>query len=135
MTDGPHAWRVAQAQIEKRGGLVIAMSGLLSAIVLLAENANIVSGILGASAGALIGGIVVGMATVRTVPVIITASFALLGAALFAVETFIETAVQGQNMFGVAPMVALATIFGAFAGAIAGAIVSLMVKGFSRKWR
>ncbi len=135
MTDGPHAWRVAQAQIEKRGGLVIAMSGLLSAIVLLAENANIVSGILGASAGALIGGIVVGMATMRTVRVIITASFALVGAALCAIVLYIETAVQGQDMFGIAPMIALATIFGAFAGAIAGAIVSLMVEGFRRKWR
>ena len=50
-------------------------------------------------------------------------------------ETYIETAVQGQNMFGVAPMVALATIFGAFAGAIAGAIVSRIVEGFSRKRR
>ncbi len=135
MTDGPHAWRVAQAQIEKRGGLVIAMSGLLSAIVLLAENANILSGVLGYLAGALIGGIVVGMATMRTVPAIITGSFALVSAALFAIVTYIETAVQGQNMFGVAPMVALATILGAFAGAIAGAIVSLIVEGFSRKWR
>ena len=135
MTDGPHAWRVAQAQIEKRGGLVIAMSGLLSAIVLLAENANIVSGVLGYLAGALIGGLVVAMATMRTVPVIITASLALVGAAFFAIVTYIDTAVQGQDMFGIAPMVALATIFGAFAGAIAGAIVSLIVEGFSRKRR
>ena len=127
--------KAKRVAVHNIGGLVIATSGLLSAMVLLAENANIVSGILGASAGALIGGIVVGMATMRTVRVIISASFALVGAAFFAIVTYIETAVQGQNMFGIAPMVALATISGAFAGAIAGAIVSLMVEGFSRKWR
>ena len=127
--------KAKRVAVHNIGGLVIATSGLLSAIVVLAENANIVSGILGASAGALIGGIVVGMATMRTVRVIIHASFALVGAAFLAIEAYIETAVQGQNMFGIAPMVALATIFGAFAGAIAGAIVSLMVEGFSRRWR
>ena len=127
--------KAKRAAVHDIGGLVIATSGLLSAIVLLAENANILSGVLGALAGALIGGIVVGMATMRTVPAIITGSFALVGAAFFAIVTYIDTAVQGQDMFGIAPMVALATIFGAFAGAIAGAIVSLMVEGFSRKRR
>ena len=117
------------------GGLVIATSSLLSAIVLLAENANIPSGVLGAFAGAFIGAIVVSMATMRTVPVLITGSFALVGAALFSREMYIETAVRGANMFGIAPMVALTAIFGAFAGAIAGATVSLIVEGFSRKWR
>ena len=123
--------KAKRVAVHNNGGLFIVTSGLLSAIVLLAENANIPSGVLGYLAGVLIGGLVVAMATMRTVPVIITASLALVGAAFFA----IETAVQGQNMFGIAPMIALATIFGAFAGAIAGVIVTLIVEGFSRKRR
>ena len=99
----------------------------------MAENANVPSGLLGAFAGALIGAIVVSMATMRTVPVLITGSFAIAGAAFFSREMYIETAVRGANMFGIMPMVALGVIFGALGGAVAGAAVSLMVKGFPRK--